>query len=183
MGQTFYQPKKPSLVCGLFKPPTNLNQIFDIIWLNFIFFHVGNILRVLLDHAFAQTLLCNNQGMRYEFGSAGAVCSIKESSGPQNQQVHIVLKASNLAGGDVPKICGFVHLLHPCIPCNRLVFYKIDSKFFNCLICTACMLSSLKNEALKIYQFISHLYLEKNPIKFRKEKKTHAQVFQISSLK
>ena len=34
------------------------------------------------------------QGMRYEFGSAGAVCSIKESSGLQNQRVHIVLKAS-----------------------------------------------------------------------------------------
>ena len=45
--------------------------------------------------------------MRYEFGSAGAVCSIKESSGPQNQQVHIVLKASKSAGakGDVPYIC------------------------------------------------------------------------------
>ena len=32
------------------------------------------------------------------------------------QWVHIVLEASNSAGakGDVPKICGFVHPLHPC---------------------------------------------------------------------
>ena len=32
------------------------------------------------------------------------------------QRVHIVLEASKSAGakGDVPKICGFVHLLHPC---------------------------------------------------------------------
>ena len=31
------------------------------------------------------------------------------------QRVHIVLKASKSAGakGDVPKICGFVHPLHP----------------------------------------------------------------------
>ena len=31
------------------------------------------------------------------------------------QRVHIVLEASKLAGakGDVPKICGFVHPLHP----------------------------------------------------------------------
>jgi len=31
------------------------------------------------------------------------------------QQVHIVLKASKSAGakGDVPKICGFMHPLHP----------------------------------------------------------------------
>ena len=36
------------------------------------------------------------QGMRQEFGSAGAVCSIKESSGPQNQRVHIVLKVTPL---------------------------------------------------------------------------------------
>ena len=45
------------------------------------------------------------QGMRQEFGSAGAVCSIKESSGPQNQRVHIVLKAAKSAGakGDVSK--------------------------------------------------------------------------------
>ena len=45
--------------------------------------------------------------MHEEFGFAGAVCSIKESSGPQNQWVHIVLKASKSAGakGDVPKIC------------------------------------------------------------------------------
>ena len=54
------------------------------------------------------------QGMRSEFGSAGAVCSIKESSGTQNQRVHIVLKASKsvVAKGDVPKICGFAHPLH-----------------------------------------------------------------------
>ena len=47
---------------------------------------------------------------------AGAVCSIKESSGPQNQRVHLVLKASKSAGakGDVPKISGCVHPLHPC---------------------------------------------------------------------
>ena len=32
------------------------------------------------------------------------------------QRVHIVLEASKSAGakGDVPKICGFVHPLHPC---------------------------------------------------------------------
>ena len=41
------------------------------------------------------------QGMRQEFGSAGAVCSIKESSGPQNQRVHIVLKASKSAGANM----------------------------------------------------------------------------------
>ena len=41
----------------------------------------------------------------------GAVCFIKESSRPQNQRVHTVLKASKSAGakGDVPKISGFVH--------------------------------------------------------------------------
>ena len=54
--------------------------------------------------------------MRLEFGSAGAVCSIEESSGPQNLRVSIVLKASKSAGakGDVPKIYEFVHPLHPC---------------------------------------------------------------------
>jgi hypothetical protein len=31
------------------------------------------------------------QGMREKFGSAGAVCSIKESSGPQNQRVQKVM--------------------------------------------------------------------------------------------
>ena len=48
--------------------------------------------------------------MSYEFGSAGAVCSIEESSGPQNPRVSIVLKASKSAGakGDVTKIYGFV---------------------------------------------------------------------------
>ena len=32
------------------------------------------------------------------------------------QRVHIVLEASKSAGAnsDVPKICGFVHPLHPC---------------------------------------------------------------------
>ena len=38
-------------------------------------------------------------------GSAGAVCSIKESSGSQNQRVHVVLKASKSAGAkcdDIP---------------------------------------------------------------------------------
>ena len=56
------------------------------------------------------------QGMHYEFGSAGTGCSIKESSGPQNQRVHIVLKASKSAGakGDAPKICWFMHPLHLC---------------------------------------------------------------------
>ena len=40
---------------------------------------------------------------------------ILASSGSQNQRVHIVLEASKSAGakGDVPKICGFVHPLHP----------------------------------------------------------------------
>jgi len=50
-----------------------------------------------------------------ELGSAGAVCSIKENYEPQNQRVHIVLKASKSAGakGDIPKICGCLHPLHP----------------------------------------------------------------------
>ena len=45
------------------------------------------------------------QGMRQEFGSASAVSSIKESSGSQNQRVHIVLKASKsaVAKGYVPQ--------------------------------------------------------------------------------
>ena len=44
--------------------------------------------------------------MHKEFGSAGAVCSIEESSGPQNPWLLIVLGASKSAGakGDVPKI-------------------------------------------------------------------------------
>ena len=44
--------------------------------------------------------------MRWKFGSAGAVCSIKESSGHQNQWVHIVLKVSKSADakGDVPRV-------------------------------------------------------------------------------
>ena len=54
--------------------------------------------------------------MRWEFGSAGAVCSIEESSGPQNLRVSIVLKASRSAStkGDVPSIYGFVQPVHPC---------------------------------------------------------------------
>ena len=46
---------------------------------------------------------------------AGAVCSIEESSGPQNLWVPIVLKASKYVGvkSYVPKINEFVHLLHP----------------------------------------------------------------------
>ena len=54
--------------------------------------------------------------MHYEFGSAGVVCSIEESSGPQNLLVPIVVRASKSAGakGDVPKIYGFVHPLYPC---------------------------------------------------------------------
>ena len=49
------------------------------------------------------------QGMRQEFGSVGAVCSIEESSGPQNLRVSIVLKASKSAGakGDIPKTYAF----------------------------------------------------------------------------
>ena len=47
---------------------------------------------------------------------------ILESPGSQNQRVHIVLYDSKSAGakGDVPKICGFVHPLHPLwrIPCK-----------------------------------------------------------------
>ena len=35
-----------------------------------------------------------HQGMHQEFGSVGAVCSIKESSGSKNQWVRIVLKTS-----------------------------------------------------------------------------------------
>ena len=56
------------------------------------------------------------QGMRYKFGSAGAVCSVQDSSGSQNLQVSILLEASKSAGakGDVPKIYGLVHPLHPC---------------------------------------------------------------------
>ena len=52
--------------------------------------------------------------MRKKFGSAGAVCSIEESSGHQNPWVPIVLKASKSAGakGDVPMIYRFVHPLH-----------------------------------------------------------------------
>ena len=54
--------------------------------------------------------------MRYTFGSAGAVCSIEESSGPQNLGVSIVIKASKSGGanGDIPKIYKFVHPLHLC---------------------------------------------------------------------
>ena len=46
------------------------------------------------------------QRVRYKFGSAGA-----DSSGPQNLQVSILLKASKSADakGDVSKIYGFVH--------------------------------------------------------------------------
>ena len=45
----------------------------------------------------------------------GAVCSIEESSGPKNLRVSIVIKASKSAGvkGNVLKIYGFVHPLHP----------------------------------------------------------------------
>ena len=61
--------------------------------------------------------------MCQEFGSAGA--GAVYSLGFQNQRVHIVLEASKSAGakGDVPKICGFVHPLHPYyrIPCEQLI--------------------------------------------------------------
>ena len=48
--------------------------------------------------------------MRLKFGSAVAVSSIEESSGPQNLQLPIVLKASKSAGakGDDPKSYRFV---------------------------------------------------------------------------
>ena len=54
------------------------------------------------------------QGMRRNLDLR--VPSIKEISWPENQRVHIVLKASKSAGGqgDVPKICEFVHPLHLC---------------------------------------------------------------------
>ena len=57
------------------------------------------------------------QGMRYKFGSAGAVCSVEDSSGPQNLQVSILLKASKSADakGDVSKIYGFVHPGSPMV--------------------------------------------------------------------
>ncbi len=53
--------------------------------------------------------------MFQKFRSADAVYSIEESSGPQNPRVSIELKAYKSAGAksDVPKIYGFVHLLHP----------------------------------------------------------------------
>ena len=73
-------------------------------------------MQVILKIILGSSIKCVGfESLGMEFGSAGAVCFIKESSGPQNQRVHIVLKASKLAGakGDVPKICGFVHPLHP----------------------------------------------------------------------
>ena len=43
------------------------------------------------------------QGMRYDFGSVGAVCFLEETSGPPNPRVPIVLRTSKSAGakGDV----------------------------------------------------------------------------------
>ena len=38
------------------------------------------------------------QGMHQEFGSAGAVCSIEEISGPQNPRVPTVLRATKSEG-------------------------------------------------------------------------------------
>jgi hypothetical protein len=59
-----------------------------------------------------------------------AVYSIEDSSGPQNLWVSIVLKASKSVGakGDVPKIYGFVHPLHPCqrIPCLVNIKSTVD---------------------------------------------------------
>ena len=46
------------------------------------------------------------QGMHWEFGSAGAVCSIEESCGPQNLRVSIVLKASKFGGHSHPRGTG-----------------------------------------------------------------------------
>ena len=65
------------------------------------------------------------QGMRYEFGSAGAVCSIKESSGTQNQRVHIVLKASKSVGARTRR--SLVHrLLHPQILRLLVLLKRLD---------------------------------------------------------
>ena len=54
----------------------------------------------------------------------GAVCSIEESSGPQNPRVPIVLKASKSAGakGDVPKIYGGAPVP---ILCKLVLTYKV----------------------------------------------------------
>ena len=55
------------------------------------------------------------QGVHWEFGIAGAACSIAESSGGQNLHVSIVvLKASKYVGakGDVPKIYGCTLCTH-----------------------------------------------------------------------
>ena len=55
------------------------------------------------------------------------------------QRVHIALEASKSAGakGDVPKICGFVHPLHPCysIPWrSRRLGYLLTMKYFTSII-------------------------------------------------
>ena len=57
----------------------------------------------------------NKLNIHNQFGSAGAICCIEKRSGPKNLQVSIVLKAPTSAGakGDVPKVYGFVHTLHP----------------------------------------------------------------------
>ena len=54
------------------------------------------------------------QGLRNLDLRVHAVCSIEESSGPQNPRVLLVLRASKSAGnkGDVPKIKAFMHPLH-----------------------------------------------------------------------
>ena len=60
--------------------------------------------------------------MRLGFESAaGAVCSIKESSGSQNLRVSIVIKASKpaVSKGDVPKI--FRHFNYHIQGAHRLV--------------------------------------------------------------
>ena len=95
----------------------------SVLKLNFVSQNLSGFFQLNMPKLWAhkKEMFCHNlnskiQGMHLKFGSAGAVCSIKENSGPQNQQVHIVLKASKSAGanGDVPMICGLVHPLHPC---------------------------------------------------------------------
>ena len=60
----------------------------------------------------------------------GVTCSIKESSEPQNQWLHIVQKASKSAAakGDVPKICGFVHPAEPALT-HSLQYITENQKF------------------------------------------------------
>ena len=83
-----------------------------------------------------------SQGMFKEFESAGAVCSVEESSVSQNLGGLIALKASKSASksagakGDVPKIYGVGHLLHQSYASTELVtkncnIYQIQIKIKN----------------------------------------------------